>query len=278
MGVDEKDLLKVGAEAAFKPFANLIERLFGGAVDQIGGGWEDTLKTRRQIRRLKLLEKLKGFIDEVGFEPQPIPDKIWLPALQAALNEDDDELQARWAALLANAAAPGAAIPPSFVEILRQLSSPDARFLWTVFEHPWKNSLPIVQLHSPHREITLECSMWEGALFDIWNQLGYALSGTRGLSANEWKSALGEQRRSDTRSFNVTVENLLRLGLLAQKTRLDIPMPTSKDIEYGEGYGGQKLKHDQDVIFQMTDLGYEFIQACSQPNDPSTPASTPPQS
>jgi hypothetical protein len=39
--VDEKELLKVGVEAAVRPFSNLLERLFGGAVDEIGGAWQE---------------------------------------------------------------------------------------------------------------------------------------------------------------------------------------------------------------------------------------------
>src|ERR1043166_7480073 len=100
---EEKQVLKAGTEAAFKPFANLVERLFGGAVDQIGGSWEDHLKVRRHVRKLKLLGKVQTHIEQVGFEPQPIPDKIWIPALQAALNEDDETLHEKWGSLLGNA-------------------------------------------------------------------------------------------------------------------------------------------------------------------------------
>ena len=48
MDEDQKELLKVGAEAAMKPFEGLIEKLFGGPVEQIGGMWTDALIARRQ--------------------------------------------------------------------------------------------------------------------------------------------------------------------------------------------------------------------------------------
>jgi hypothetical protein len=78
---DEKELLKIGAEATFQPFAGLIEKLFGGAAEQIGGMWKDKIAVRRQIRQFKLLKKLKAAIDNAGFEPQQIRDNIWTPVL-----------------------------------------------------------------------------------------------------------------------------------------------------------------------------------------------------
>ena len=90
---EEKQLLKVTAEAALKPFGNLLERLFGGAVDQIGGEWEDRLKARRLLRRAKVLAKLKQQLDDAGFEAQQISERVWVPALQAVSLEDDDTLQ-----------------------------------------------------------------------------------------------------------------------------------------------------------------------------------------
>src|ERR1019366_10408462 len=106
---EEKQLFRVTAEATLKPFGNLLERLFGGAVDQIGGEWEDRLKARRCLRRAKVYAKLKQQLDDAGFEPQEIPEKIWVPALQAVSLEDHETLQDKWASLLANAANPESA-------------------------------------------------------------------------------------------------------------------------------------------------------------------------
>ena len=36
--MEEKDLVKIGAESVFKPVAELIVRLFGPASDEIGEG------------------------------------------------------------------------------------------------------------------------------------------------------------------------------------------------------------------------------------------------
>ena len=58
MTEEEQQLIKTGAESLLKPFANLIERLFGGSVDEIGGQWQDAFRTRRLIRgKLRLVDK-----------------------------------------------------------------------------------------------------------------------------------------------------------------------------------------------------------------------------
>jgi nitroreductase len=132
---DEKELAKIGAEAVLKPFATLIERLFGGFVDEVGGMWQESLRVRRLARRVRLYEKLKRRIAALGVDPQEIPEKIWMPALQAVSSEDDETLQDKWAGLLATAANPETAgtVLPAFAEVLRQLSPEEARFLDAIY-------------------------------------------------------------------------------------------------------------------------------------------------
>jgi hypothetical protein len=87
---DEQQFVKAGAEAAMKPFASLIERLFGGSVDEIGGMWQDSLKARRQIRAARLFAKVQAQIEAASFESQAVPDYIWIPLLNAATMQDDE--------------------------------------------------------------------------------------------------------------------------------------------------------------------------------------------
>src|ERR1019366_4458525 len=104
MTSDEREVVKAGAEAALRPFSNLIEKLFGGAAEQIGGMWEDSLRVKRAerqaLRLAKLFKRVQDAIDEANFDPQPVPDKISSPILQSASVEDDEFLQERWANVL----------------------------------------------------------------------------------------------------------------------------------------------------------------------------------
>jgi hypothetical protein len=156
--MDENDLVKAGAEAAMKPFASLIERLFGGAVDQVGGGWEDRVRVRREIRKLKLMKKLDHAIAEAGYEPRPIPDSIWIPAVQEALLQDDDALQEKWAFLLANAADPRQdnSVSPAFAVILKELTGREAKFLDALYVAMQFSQVPGVVLRRRFDKLTLQ--------------------------------------------------------------------------------------------------------------------------
>jgi hypothetical protein len=68
-------------------------------------------------------------------EPQPVEPKLLLPLVQAAALETDEILSEKWAALLANAADPAQRIVvhPSYTEVLRQLTSIDARVLAALY-------------------------------------------------------------------------------------------------------------------------------------------------
>jgi hypothetical protein len=126
---DEKELVKAGADAAMRPFANLVEKLFGGPVKEIGGMWTDRLRVRRFERQLKLYEKVQKMIAVAGFEPHHIPDSVSIPLLSAATLAEDEGLQERWAALLANAAKPGTGVHPGFVQVLENMGALDAAVL-----------------------------------------------------------------------------------------------------------------------------------------------------
>lgn len=124
MNDDEKELVKIGAEAAVRPFGDLLQRLFGGAVDEIGGMWQDSLRLRRVKRLSKIYRKVQMIVDTEKFEPRRLPEALSLPLLQAASLQEDESLQEKWAALLASAANPGQPlVPTAYVEILAQLTS-----------------------------------------------------------------------------------------------------------------------------------------------------------
>ena len=70
-------------------------------------------------------------LKKAQLEPQPVPGRILFPLMQYASLEEDDDLRAKWTALLANAASPGPEnqILPAYAEILRQLTPPQAKIL-----------------------------------------------------------------------------------------------------------------------------------------------------
>jgi hypothetical protein len=136
MTEEELQLMKMGADAAMKPFSELMDTLFGGSAEEVSELWRYSWKIRRFGRQVKLMQRIQQMILESGLQPGRIPGELAIPLLSAANLEGDDSMQRRWAALLANAALPetGSAVQPVFIQILSHLSPFDARFLDACFE------------------------------------------------------------------------------------------------------------------------------------------------
>lgn len=257
---DEKELAKITADAMVKPLGNLVERLFGGAVDQIGGEWEDRLKARRQVRRVKLYLKIKAQLDAAGIEPREIPEKIWLPALQAASLEDEETLQDKWAALLANAADPRnlTTILPSFPTILAGLSARDAQFLDALYsalgQSAQKNRIPSLTHLVLQRDQLL--SIYVGSGLSRTKHLG-ALIGY-GFSDEKVATDL------DLADFGATLATLLSYGLMHERASAKIRNVRPKISERDHNITIDNI--ETQASYYLSHLAISFVRACQAPS------------
>ena len=112
-----------------KPFSNLIEKLFGGAVEEIGGMWQDALRVRRLKRLVNHFRRVQEILDEVPSQPHRVSERVWVAVLEGASLEDEDVLQQKWANLLANASLSRDGVPPAYAHILPQLSLMEVKIL-----------------------------------------------------------------------------------------------------------------------------------------------------
>lgn len=243
MSDDEKELIKAGAEAAMKPIASLIEKLFGGPAEQIGGMWTESLAARRQIRGIKLMQKVQRVLDEAGFAPKAIPDKIWIPLLQDALLEDDDELQQLWANLFANASDPrsGIIVRESFGNALRQLMPADIRFLDKLYDLAVGVDAGRIYLFQDGSDI--------GSYGVLWEIFHTATVGPL--------NSIDELRESRN-AFEITLDTLRRTAILKPETQ----------VMQGNGYS-DPVPHDAELVTKerhwLTPFGYELVRACRPP-------------
>jgi hypothetical protein len=114
---------------------HFLAQLSGGALQEIRASWGDRVRARRMRTQIKLLEDAQDHLRRVGRDPREVKWNLLFPLLEAASLEDDPDMAARWAALLANAADPEASdVPPSFPDILGHLSPTNARVLDGVFD------------------------------------------------------------------------------------------------------------------------------------------------
>jgi hypothetical protein len=236
------DVLGAGKaiEKLMDPVSGLIKKLAGPAAEEVGLSLQDSVKVWRAKRQYKLFEKMKGFIADAGFEPQPIALKTLLPALDYASVEDDEDLHTAWAALLANAADPRETnrVLPVFPIILRELTSRDARFLDNFYERfHGKDSGPKDALSIFNSIPDLE---------ELYPRDGFFVQPLDELTPEE-QSAPGY--------LDVTLDTLERTNLIA-KTYMSSNYPDDppRDIL-------APVFH----AYVLTGLGMMFVRACRAP-------------
>lgn len=107
-----------------------LDQVSGGARREVGAWIGDHFLVRRLKAQLKLLERAHQYLRDAGRDPREVKWNVLFPLLEAASLDEDDDMADRWAALLANAADPLAdEVPPSFADVLRQLTPLEARIL-----------------------------------------------------------------------------------------------------------------------------------------------------
>jgi hypothetical protein len=240
MTEEEQQMVKVGTEAFFKPFANLIERLFGRS-------WAILC----QIRQIRLLKKLKAAIDEAGFDPRAIPDNVWGPAFQAASLEDDETMQQKWANLLANAADPAQESPvePSFTSVLAELTPDAVRFIDCLYDSVAKTGHPGgVSFH--------QMSMFHMERF-------YVQANPRKSEDETTGPVPGGER------FSLMIDLMIRQRLMESTEKAD-PIDLGNLLARVPAHSLPTIKIKTTVAYRFTAFGAAFLKACKAPT-PITP-------
>jgi len=262
MNDDEKELLKAGADAAMRPFANLMERLFGGAVDEVGGMWQDSLKVRRANRRVKLLQKLQAQIDDAGFDPQPIPDSIWIPILQEASLQDDEDLQTVWASQLANAADPRQSCPVTapFASMLRELTVREVKFLDALYDIA-------LTRNPPHRRIA-GIEFQGEVLLEVYSNAGLSRQQSLAYTTlGDWNEH-GTELQADLDDFSLTMDLLKRNRILNESVStkpIDVSSLVNKMGMNRPPRVPTSVEIPTKVTYSFTQLGALFVSACRPP-------------
>jgi hypothetical protein len=112
----------------------LLERLIGPWLDEKGQQWADHIRAKRQRNVTVVAGQTVDLVGDLPLQ-LPAPTRIVYPLLNAAADEDQADMQAKWAALLANTLTKPSAVLPAFPRILADLSSLDARILEYMSSH-----------------------------------------------------------------------------------------------------------------------------------------------
>ena len=202
-----------------------LARLIGPWLDEKGQELAESIRIRR---RRNLLTVAGQTADLVGDQPiYEAPDRTLLPLLEAASNENCPDLQARWAALLANAltAETDLTVLPSFSDILKHLTPVHV----TVLDWIYQTS--------------------RGTQFLPPN--GPTVSTVTHVSEDDIVKAL----KLNGRDYTLIAADLHRLQLLAPMHNVN-PLGPNSAIPFPPFY----------IFVIITTLGTSFIEACTPPS------------
>jgi hypothetical protein len=220
------DLSTEVAKQALEPLGDLLRKIAGPLADEIGASLGVWARHYRFRLGLRMLQKTERMLKEAGITPQAVSPRLFLPILDRASIEDDEDLHSRWAALLANAGASPNSVHPSFIEILRQLTPDDAHLLDKLYDSCASKRI---------RRVT----PW----VDV---ITYA--------ERERRAAAGENPEE---SF----QNLIRLGLIQSDYEVDDRRTKVKFTRDGRA----KIDAELESHYELAEFAIRFVRACRVP-------------
>ena len=246
-GVPVKGRIRTGMGKISSGAKRDLERVAGSAAAEVGEMIADARHPRRALRCRQVLDRAARILAAEG-RTGAVPAGVLFPVLDCAAGEVDERLLGMWAALLARAASPDA-VPPAFVEILRQLNATEAAFL-----------LGLPDCEAPGRDADCGCpepAASPGAVLgtDVDLLMRYLKLGL-GRPTETREQAL-KNIPGDIRDFMALLDRLEGLQLLRHRIEAEAP-----GWEASSGVSGL----DPVRVYYLTELGFRFIRACRPPS------------
>lgn len=125
------------ALAIYNEIKPAIQELAGDASFELRFWLGEELRFRRLKRVLRKVKPFLGKLREAGIDPISIDLKVLSPLLDGASLEKDDDMQARWAALLCQAMNPNEekTAHVSYPKVLAEMEALDALVLEQIYDH-----------------------------------------------------------------------------------------------------------------------------------------------
>lgn len=212
--------------------SDMIRRIAGPLADEIGETIGVHARGYRIKQAVKVLKETQRMLIDAGISPHAVPPRLFLPIVESASVQDDEDLHMRWAALLANAAAIPDSVHPSYIEVLRQLTPKDAKLLDELYD---------------------ECMRKGGRRVQAWSGITWA--------ERERRTIAGENTQEQ-------FDNLVRVGLIATEYELDdskIKVGLPQIGRGGVAAKRVKVKAQLDSADHLTDFAMRFVKACRAP-------------
>jgi hypothetical protein len=230
-----------------EPITTLVLATGSAFLSKFAGPAAEILGRLAFERAQQVGAKATAYLTAVNREPRPIEPKVLFPLVEGAALETDDSLADKWAALLANAADPGAdlEITPGFGDILRQLTPRHAGLLDKLFDIASHIQSRYPEEVQPREKLDREATLRSNVnLRSIYARATTSHSSKTRISDNETQH-----------QFEAAIDNFLRLGLI---TLAVMPPEKLKPLFVAV------TKPTKESVF-FTSLGYDFMLACMPP-------------
>jgi hypothetical protein len=123
-----KAALTLAGGKALEIGAEFLKRITGPKADELGKEWA----ARKTERILTVASQADAIVMDLPL--QMPPDRVLIPLLNGAGNEDDAGLQTKWATLLAHSAMNPDKVLPSYPRLLSELSPVEAQMLDRLYD------------------------------------------------------------------------------------------------------------------------------------------------
>lgn len=293
------DITSTALEKGIDLAKDFLDKLIIPSVEETGLLLRDKVTLWKFKNQVKMLNKAKEYCQKHNINPKTISLKVLCPLLDYSALEESEELQDKWAILLANMVDSEQNIENHvFPYILSQISSNEFEILENVYDDKvlrqkklteelkqFKNDLPkiIAQLNKEIENFDTKIEQEKEKNTDQrWNREIWNLGREKDKLVNELKSL---DRKELTFRININepqaipeeelkefeMSNLIRLGLIrfVQKTyansqTLEIPYEHEPERYGSTSYTNIDLdiELESEEEYVLTELGELFIKAC----------------
>lgn len=255
-------------EIAKKQAESFLSKLLDEPARALGGLFADKVNARRHRNLIPVVLKAQQRLRDAGLEPKAVPLKIIHPLLENASLEDDPEIQELWANLLSNAANPDGTDPVHriYISILTDLTPGEAKFLRRLDEAALEQMAKAPEWHRPPVR-PLPFGSFEVSDL-IYNAEKAGL--VNEVVIPNTPEELDKPLEADKKRMAVqhATDALVHHGLL-QKSREPLPLnpPLSQMLSAArQRYKPEPIHIDTEDIYDLTQLAFDFIKACSTPS------------
>lgn len=208
--------------------ARYIDEPFSELIGAWVGIHADNKKFDRWENKVKIFDRVNAILKERGCKTRKlIPPKLGIPLIDNALLEDDDDLRELWCNLIANSLDPNfdEEIRNSYVEIIRSITSLDAKILEYIFKETFNITIATIEVTNSTVRI-VDCRI----RFD----------------------KIIEYIKCEPNKIRLSLDNLMRVQCI-------------QDITVRDTVKAMKSGVDVITIeesYSLTELGFHFIKAC----------------